>query len=364
MPSLTRQPADIRVEVTGSNIKRVEGEGALPVRSSRARRSSRSGATNADGTAAADLGEQQRRATCRSATSVGATDVVGADRVAARPRRRAHARADQRPARSAGFSGEIQGVQGVNLSAIPFAAIERVEVLKDGASAIYGSDAIAGVINFIMRQDYRGAEVTRLLRRADARRRRRPVAGQRLGRLGRPRRRTATTCSSRRSYNEQKSLDQSDRNFSKTSYRPDIGLDRHFRQHDSRASSRPAASASSTTAAARRSSRRIRRTRSAGTAPFFNDESSAPAATSIRRRTRRQHDPQQQAVRTSSPAGASRSTATGRRTSQALYSRDETHLVIQPVPISEPASLRSGEQHRRPTIRCSRRARSTRTTRR
>src|SRR5207302_5302763 len=36
---------------------------------------------------------------------------------------------------------------------------ERVEVLKDGASAIYGSDAIAGVINFILRKDYTGAEV-------------------------------------------------------------------------------------------------------------------------------------------------------------------------------------------------------------
>ena len=39
----------------------------------------------------------------------------------------------------------------VDLNSIPFAAIERVEVLKDGASAIYGTDAIAGVINFILR---------------------------------------------------------------------------------------------------------------------------------------------------------------------------------------------------------------------
>lgn len=48
----------------------------------------------------------------------------------------------------------------VNLASIPFAAIERVEVLLDGASAIYGSDAIAGVINFITRKDYQGAETT------------------------------------------------------------------------------------------------------------------------------------------------------------------------------------------------------------
>ena len=43
---------------------------------------------------------------------------------------------------------------GVDLNSIPLSAIERVEVLKDGASAIYGSDAIAGVINFILRKDY------------------------------------------------------------------------------------------------------------------------------------------------------------------------------------------------------------------
>jgi outer membrane receptor protein involved in Fe transport len=48
----------------------------------------------------------------------------------------------------------------VDLNSIPLAAIERIEILKDGASAIYGSDAIAGVINVILRRDFRGAEVT------------------------------------------------------------------------------------------------------------------------------------------------------------------------------------------------------------
>ncbi|MBC2667617.1 TonB-dependent receptor plug domain-containing protein [Novosphingobium piscinae] len=43
---------------------------------------------------------------------------------------------------------------------IPFAAIERIEVVTDGASAIYGSDAVAGVVNYILRKDYEGAEVT------------------------------------------------------------------------------------------------------------------------------------------------------------------------------------------------------------
>ena len=48
----------------------------------------------------------------------------------------------------------------VDVNSIPISAIERIEVLKDGASAIYGSDAIAGVINFILRKDYVGGEVT------------------------------------------------------------------------------------------------------------------------------------------------------------------------------------------------------------
>lgn len=48
---------------------------------------------------------------------------------------------------------------GVDLSAIPLALVERVEVLKDGASAIYGSDAIAGVVNVVTRRDFDGAEL-------------------------------------------------------------------------------------------------------------------------------------------------------------------------------------------------------------
>lgn len=47
----------------------------------------------------------------------------------------------------------------VDLNTIPAAIVERIEVLKDGASAIYGSDAIAGVVNIITRKDFDGAEV-------------------------------------------------------------------------------------------------------------------------------------------------------------------------------------------------------------
>ncbi len=63
------------------------------------------------------------------------------------------------------FDGHRTVAQGVtnqiaDPNIIPFAAIDRVEVVTDGASAIYGSDAVAGVVNFLLRRPFDGAEVT------------------------------------------------------------------------------------------------------------------------------------------------------------------------------------------------------------
>jgi iron complex outermembrane receptor protein len=54
------------------------------------------------------------------------------------------------------------GLQGsaVDVNQIPFAAIDRVEVLKDGASAIYGTDAVGGVINFITKTNFTGVDIS------------------------------------------------------------------------------------------------------------------------------------------------------------------------------------------------------------
>jgi iron complex outermembrane receptor protein len=62
--------------------------------------------------------------------------------------------------RRAAFSpvAGLGGYQFVDLNLIPVGAVERVEVVKDGASAIYGSDAIAGVVNIILKKDYQGFE--------------------------------------------------------------------------------------------------------------------------------------------------------------------------------------------------------------
>src|SRR5207244_3794125 len=46
----------------------------------------------------------------------------------------------------------------VDISAIPLTAIDRIEILPDGASAIYGSDAVSGVVNFILKAHFNGNE--------------------------------------------------------------------------------------------------------------------------------------------------------------------------------------------------------------
>ena len=54
---------------------------------------------------------------------------------------------------------QTEGSQGADISAIPALAIKQLEVLRDGASAQYGSDAIAGVMNFVLRDDAQGATI-------------------------------------------------------------------------------------------------------------------------------------------------------------------------------------------------------------
>ena len=52
---------------------------------------------------------------------------------------------------------------GVDANLLPLGAVERIEVLKDGAAATYGSDAIAGVVNFISRRGYDGLSIDGVL---------------------------------------------------------------------------------------------------------------------------------------------------------------------------------------------------------
>ena len=56
--------------------------------------------------------------------------------------------------------GGVGASSSVDLNTIPTAAVERIEVLKDGGSAIYGSDAVAGVVNVITRKTFNGTEAS------------------------------------------------------------------------------------------------------------------------------------------------------------------------------------------------------------
>ena len=76
-----------------------------------------------------------------------------------RPVGRRDARADRRLSHGQ-LSARGDAQRGfVDISSIPFVAVDRIEVLLDGASAIYGSDAIAGVVNIILKKDFKGTNV-------------------------------------------------------------------------------------------------------------------------------------------------------------------------------------------------------------
>jgi iron complex outermembrane receptor protein len=158
MPSAAQQAPREKIEVTGSNIKRVDVEGPSPILVLSRDDIDRSGATNA-------FELMNLVAANNSAGNVSFASTIGsltfsANTASLRGLQGGRTLVLLNGKRLSSFSGEIQGVSGVNLSTIPLNAIERIEVLLDGASAIYGSDAIAGVINFIVRKDYVGAEVS------------------------------------------------------------------------------------------------------------------------------------------------------------------------------------------------------------
>src|SRR5947207_1957825 len=58
-----------------------------------------------------------------------------------------------------GSLGVAGGSQSVDINLIPFPMIDHIDILKDGASAVYGSDAVAGVVNFFLVHKFRGLEI-------------------------------------------------------------------------------------------------------------------------------------------------------------------------------------------------------------
>ncbi|MFN4116226.1 MAG: TonB-dependent receptor plug domain-containing protein, partial [Inhella sp.] len=162
-PALAQAPAAEqpqkleKVTVTGSSIKRLADQKALPIETFSRSQIEQLGVNTAD-----QLVELLASNVAGANNPVSTNTVFGADQD------RLTGGANTANLRGLGATATLvllngrrvstHGMSGgaVDLNAIPMDAIERVETLKDGASAIYGTDAIGGVINFITRTSFEG----------------------------------------------------------------------------------------------------------------------------------------------------------------------------------------------------------------
>lgn len=147
-----------RAEITGSSLRRTDAETALPVTIIKAEDLIRQGITTV---------EQAMKTIPQNQSAIGVSQGIGAQTAGL-------AVVDLRGlGASTGSAGQrtlvlLNGRRVANqafdsgatdLNSIPMSAIDRIEILRDGASAIYGTDAIGGVVNFILRREYSGVEI-------------------------------------------------------------------------------------------------------------------------------------------------------------------------------------------------------------
>jgi iron complex outermembrane receptor protein len=147
-----------RVIVTGSSIKRIAAEGALPVTTVTSEQIRASGVTSV-----ADLVQKlsvSQGSTGESASVGGST--FGFSGVSIHDIGETRTLVLLNGKRLASFGGQtLTGSEaGFDLNSIPISAIDRVEILTDGASALYGADAIAGVVNFITKHSRTDGDVS------------------------------------------------------------------------------------------------------------------------------------------------------------------------------------------------------------
>lgn len=149
-----------KITVTGSRIKRTDIEAALPVTIIQ------KAEIEAQGITSAEQLLQQLNVASNGPDSLAANSGIappgtrGNNGVSGANLRGQGADAtlvllNGRRVATHGLAGQV-----VDLNSIPFQAVERVEVLRDGASAVYGTDAIGGVINFITKTDYQGLSLS------------------------------------------------------------------------------------------------------------------------------------------------------------------------------------------------------------
>ncbi|WP_371377289.1 TonB-dependent receptor [Thalassotalea aquiviva] len=140
-----------RIEVTGSRIKRADMEGANPIQVITREDLVNTGITNM-GDILQEIPSVAGAATNTAINNGGSGAVRVSLRGLGSPRTLVLLNGRRMVASGTGANSSV------DLSTIPTAIVKRVEVLKDGASAIYGSDAIGGVVNIITRDDFEGFE--------------------------------------------------------------------------------------------------------------------------------------------------------------------------------------------------------------
>lgn len=147
-----------RVEVTGSAIKRSQVEGPVPVQVVTRKDIERTGASTINelmkSIVSLDIFDDGELS---SGTPVGSGTAIVFMRGLAETNVLVLLNGRRLPI-NALYDSSGAGA-AVDVNSIPLAAIERVEILKDGGSAIYGADAVAGVVNFITRKSYTGFEL-------------------------------------------------------------------------------------------------------------------------------------------------------------------------------------------------------------
>ena len=156
--ALAQTTAPARVEVTGSSIKQLAAEAMLPVQIVSKDDLEKAGITSAEqfvATLASNVSGMHNQAAQTDGFGKGTPHNNGAAGASLRGLGAGSTLVllNGRRIATHGLNGK-----SVDLNAIPMAAVERVEVLHDGASAIYGTDAIGGVINFILKKNFRGME--------------------------------------------------------------------------------------------------------------------------------------------------------------------------------------------------------------
>lgn len=148
-----------RVEITGSSIKRVAAEGSLPVQIITSEDLKRQGITTAEQLMNTLSGNGNGMDNLASNSDVAAGSGRGSNGLSA-----ANLRGQGSNNTLVLLNGRRLAAHGLNggtvdLNQIPMAAVDRIEILKDGASAVYGTDAIGGVINFILKKNYKGLQM-------------------------------------------------------------------------------------------------------------------------------------------------------------------------------------------------------------